>query len=177
MTYKRCWLKLVGKVFGRLTVVRCVGVSRTKHLLWACICICGTKATVRGHRLKSGKTKSCGCLGPDVTRVRSLRHGHAVHGATSRTYKSWIAMKSRCTDSNHPHFKRYGGANPPIRICRRWLHSFENFLADMGKRPKGKTLGRFMDSGDYKPSNCSWQTWTRQRQEQKLKLRQKAKVA
>jgi hypothetical protein len=32
----------------------------------------------------------------------------------------------------------------------------------MGERPTGTTLGRFGDTGPYKKSNCSWQTWAEQ---------------
>jgi hypothetical protein len=69
-----------------------------------------------------------------------------------------------------PEAKRwdsYGGANPPVTICDRWLdqkHGFNNFLADLGERRKGTTLGRFGDVGNYEPSNVAWMTPMQQRQ-------------
>jgi hypothetical protein len=75
----------------------------------------------------------------------------------SATYRSWDRMIQRCTNPRNISWKYYGGRVPPVAVCERWL-TFENFLADMGERPKGTTLGRFGDVGDYEPSNCKWMT-------------------
>ena len=63
----------------------------------------------------------------------------------------------------------YGGKG--IKICERWLgeRGFENFLADLGERPAGTTLGRFGDIGNYELGNVAWQTKSEQVAEQKLK--------
>jgi hypothetical protein len=71
---------------------------------------------------------------------------------------------------------RYGGATPAIRVCRRWL-KFGNFLADMGDRPSGTSLGRHGDVGIYKKSNCSWQTRTEQGHHRHLRLVRAARAA
>lgn len=78
------------------------------------------------------------------------------------TYRSWRNMKSRCLNPNVASYASYGGANPPVLICDRWLQSFENFLADLGVRPSGTTLGRFGDVGNYELSNCKWMTLAEQ---------------
>ena len=64
-------------------------------------------------------------------------------------------MKTRCLNPNNKRFKDYGGRG--IMICERWM-VFENFLADMGERPEGKTLDRINNDGHYEPSNCKWST-------------------
>lgn len=85
-------------------------------------------------------------------------HGFQTHGQThSRAFRSWDAMKQRCTNPNSSDYHRYGGKG--VVICKRWLDSFENFLEDMGERPEGTSLDRYPDKhGNYEPNNCRWAT-------------------
>lgn len=77
----------------------------------------------------------------------------------SPTYESWAKMKQRCFNLSNLKYKNYGGRG--ITVCERWL-TFENFYADMGVRPEGKTLDRKNVNGNYEPSNCRWATSTEQ---------------
>lgn len=74
----------------------------------------------------------------------------------SREYRTWERIKRCCYESSYFAYKNYGGRG--IRVCQRWLGSFEAFLSDMGKKPKGLSLGRIDNDGDYEPSNCRWET-------------------
>lgn len=49
-----------GKKYNLLTVTS--KAKSNNGIRWHCICECGTKTIVHGYKLKSGHTKSCGCL-------------------------------------------------------------------------------------------------------------------
>lgn len=146
---KRPWnfTDLVGYKFSRMTVIEYSLSHR-----WVCRCECGKIKEVNAGALNTGRVKSCGCL--NLERVR--KHGHSAGGKRSKTYKVWDGMKARCYNPRAAFYDLYGGRG--IKACDRWLHSFENFLADMGERPVGKTLDRINSDGDYEPSNCRWAT-------------------
>ena len=55
-------IDLIGKKFGKLIVVKREYPNRGKQSIYLCKCDCGTEKIIRGNNLKSGGTKSCGCL-------------------------------------------------------------------------------------------------------------------
>lgn len=146
-------IDLVGKRFGRLTAHSLLGKMGGSEHHWRCVCDCGTEKVVIGSLLRRGMTKSCGCLQleSNLTVKRNLTHGMAH----SPTYHTWECMIQRCGNEENPKFVNYGERG--IRVCERW-HAFENFLADMGRRPIGKTLDRNDNDGNYEPGNCRWAT-------------------
>lgn len=85
----------------------------------------------------------------------NVKHGHVLGNKRSPTYLSWAEMKARCLNKKHVKYPKYGARG--IAICKTWL-KFENFLADMGERPEGKTLDRIINTCGYRPDNCRWAT-------------------
>jgi hypothetical protein len=82
---------------------------------------------------------------------------HAMYGTP--TYRSWSSMLTRCTSPSNHKYPDYGGRG--ITVHEPW-REFATFLADMGERPQGTTLGREDNDGNYEPGNCSWETGTQQ---------------
>lgn len=119
---------------------------------WMCFCECG-RFTKRDHKkLASGGVASCGCQ-----RGRKC-NGPGLKGIES-TRLAWMAMVNRCTNKDADNYRHYGGRG--ISVCERWL-DFANFLEDMGSRPKGTSIDRKDNNGNYCPENCEWKTSTQQ---------------
>jgi len=138
--------------FNRLTIVERLPDRNHKTKVVRCLCDCGNYTVVQYSNLVTGHTKSCGCLNAET--VANLKHGMCY----TTEYKSYKKMIERCYTETADNFKYYGGRG--IKVCDRWLESFENFFADMGLKPSPKhSIDRFPDKkGNYEPSNCRWAT-------------------
>lgn len=89
---------------------------------------------------------------------RELTTKHGDHN--SKEYRAWKAMKQRCSDYTK-RFKRYKGRG--IKVCDRWIDSYQNFLEDIGRSPSDRlTLDRINNDKDYEPGNCRWATYKEQ---------------
>lgn len=144
---------MIGMKFNRLTVLSFSHkMNRKAH--WICLCKCGNKKIIEGYNIRSGLIKSCGCFQIDLLKGQKGRH--TTHGMTrTREYKTWINMRERCNDVTCKDYKNYGGRG--IQVCEDW-EKFENFYADMGKKPKGLSIDRINNDGNYEPGNCKWST-------------------
>jgi hypothetical protein len=148
----------VGDRKGRWILLR-LEDRKPKH--WLCRCDCGTERVIRQDHLASGASRSCGCLAWDTTISRSEVHGDAHRGKRAFEYRVWVGIRKRCLNPNDNLYPHYGGRG--IRICERWLNSYEAFLEDVGRSPSEKlTLDRIDNDGDYEPGNVRWTTRTEQ---------------
>jgi hypothetical protein len=155
------FVDLTGQRFGRLLVER-RSANRGTSAAWECACSCGARTTVTTGALRSGHTASCGCYSRErsAERLRSIARTHGENG--SPEWLAWAGMRARCGNPKNHAFSRYGGRG--IRVCTRWLDSYENFLADMGRKPSAKhSLDRIDNDGNYEPGNCRWATAMEQR--------------
>lgn len=161
-------IDMTNQRFGRLTVLRRAPKQGGRRAYWVCQCECGRQTEISGSQLRSG-TQSCGCLWREAMKAANETHGRGSKSLRDRTYKTWLSMKARCENPRSQNYKYYGGRG--IEICARWSSNFEEFLADMGDRPEGKSLDRIDPDGDYEPGNCRWAT----RKEQRVNRRDMAR--
>lgn len=88
------------------------------------------------------------------------KHGGYSGGSETPEHYIWRSMLVRCTKTDNRSYRYYGGRG--IKVCDRWMQ-FENFLADMGRRPTPQhSLERIDNDKGYEPSNCVWDTHSAQ---------------
>jgi hypothetical protein len=146
---------LIGKVYGRLTVVSFDRIENKKSY-WNCKCSCGgEKSILRSSIIYF--TRSCGCLQKENTSKAKSTHRESIQTGNSKEYRAWGHMIGRCMDEKDHRYYCYGGRG--ITVCKRWRDSYDNFLTDMGRAPSPKhSLDRRDVNGNYEPSNCRWAT-------------------
>lgn len=150
-------IDMTGKTFGRWTVLVQAGNHKRGGALWQCRCVCGVVQTVLAASLRSGKSKSCGCLKREGMNARFLKHGATTHasarrGGKTRLYNCWTGMRKRCNDKKD---MRYGGRG--ISVCCEWddFKTFHDWAMANGYRDD-LSLDRIDVDGNYEPTNCRW---------------------
>lgn len=151
--------KMIGQVFGFLTVLYKTDERDNRNVVWKCRCECGSEVGVRYSSLKAGDKKSCGC------KTKAETSGtHGMYGTP--THNTWRSMRDRCKP-DHKSYDNY----KHINIDPKWLDNFESFLDDMGERPEGKTLDRKDNSLGYNKDNCRWANLSTQQQNKRVSER------
>lgn len=160
---------LTGQIFGRLEVLYqaedYIDKNGNHHAMWHCKCNCenGTEKDIDQTRLKSGYTRSCGCLQKEMASERS-----SIHKMTdTRLYLVWKGMKARCYIKSHNHYEQYGGRG--ITVCDEWKDDFKAFYDwaiqhgyDENALRNECMLERKDVNGNYCPENCCWTNATTQ---------------
>ena len=151
-------IDMIGKKYGRLTVVDFDRLENHKTY-WKCVCDCGLTVIAVGNNLRSGNTKSCGCLRREMTRERGKAntvHGEG-HDNKTRLYTIWCGMRQRCNNPNHHAYNIYGGKGVKLgeewedyRVFKEW--ALNNGYAD------DLSIDRIDPSKGYCKENCRWIT-------------------
>lgn len=154
---------ITGNKYGRLTAIRLLQKEerKTRGYNWLCQCECGNYVHANANKLKTGYTRSCGCLRAE--RIGELNKKYTTKDR--RLYTVYKGILNRCYNETHREYPNYGGRG--ITVCEEWLgeYGFDKFAewaystgyktdADYGKC----TIDRKDIDKNYCPENCRWIT-------------------
>jgi len=145
-----------GDKFGRWTVKEITQELKSGYMrdIANVKCECGAEKFVRLDQLRSGESKSCGCLHKEIVGNSTRKHGLSGH----KLYKVWETMKQRCGNQKDKNYVNYGGRG--ISVCDEWKSDagkFISFAIDSGWSD-GLEVDRINNDGNYEPSNIRFVT-------------------
>lgn len=146
---------LTGQQFGRLTVLKKVGISNglSKHSIWECLCLCGKITKIVSTSLTRKLTRSCGCYFIETAgrNQKKLKNGQSSFNLLLHSYKKGAKTRNLCWELSLEEFKLltkgicyYCGIEPKQYIKRLDLNG--DYLHN--------GIDRKVNSEGYYKSNC-----------------------
>ena len=165
----------VGKRFGKLIVNNIKETLQSGETIYNCTCDCGNTCEVKQSELRSGKTKSCGCIRSENAAQISQQYVKTHGDKGTKLYQAWSAMKYRCNNPNSEYYHLYGGRG--IKVCPEWdgpdgyikfkedmYESYLNAIQYYGLEGQEHKLSidRIDVNKGYCKENCRWVTMKEQ---------------
>lgn len=155
---------MIGRKFGKYTVVRFAGFDAARHKLVECQCSCGRIRCIKGTSLRKGRTTQCRSC---ASSGKSPNHEYLNHYLCHYLRR----IKQYCYNISHFKYPFYGARG--IKICDEWIYrgtgmkSFVEYVeGTIGLRPDNPAdwsfkqpcfkLARINTNEDYKPGNLQW---------------------
>ncbi len=155
-------IDMTGQVCGRWTVLGIEGKSNGGSVLWLCRCECGTKKIVNGATLRTGESRSCGCLHNELASSRaSNRIPEQMHnykgGRDNRGSEAFFNRRLR-SGLQFAVLGEYAPVNLTgkelAELYARHTHTCDSCGISEKESPQGLCIDHCHQTGDFRGFLC-----------------------